>query len=300
MIRLARLGVALAAAAVACSGASGIVETPAGAHLLKLGPYVVPPARTVGLIATARINGGPSLRLLLDSGADSIVLDGKAARKSGCLGGSDLDLVGAGGPAAVVRRVRAQTVQIGDLTLADAPVLVAGHSIGDGIQGVLPLSVFSGFLIRLDIPGKVLQLLPYPAARTESGRSINAIASNRLLFVKATVNEVRDGYFLLDTGASYSAISQTVARELKISETLSERVSLQGGTAAMDAALVGSGIRLRLPERDLDSGPVVAIDLSASSAYHHFEIAGLIGYPALSRSVLLISYRDRLIHIEPR
>ena len=91
-----------------------------------------------------------------------------------------------------------------------------------------------------------------------------------------------------------------MARELKISETLSERVSLQGGTAAMDAALVGSGIRLRLPERDLDSGPVVAIDLSASSAYHHFEIAGLIGYPALSRSVLLISYRDRLIHIEPR
>lgn len=301
MIRLVRSGVALIAAAVACFGVPvGAVKTPAAAYRLKLGPYVAPPARTVGLIATVRINGGPPLRLLLDSGADSIVLDGNAAQKSGCLGGSNLDLVGAGGPAVVVRKIRAETVQIGDLTLADVPLLIAGHRIGEGIQGVLPLAVFSGFLIRLDIPGKIMELLPYPAGQPDDGRSMNALLSNRLLFLKAGVDEARDGYFLLDTGASYSALSETVARDLRMSEALSERVPVQGGTAALDVALVGTNIRLRFPNRELDSGPIVAIDLSASSAYHHFEIAGLIGYPALSRSVLLINYRDRLIRFEPR
>src|ERR1700693_5460466 len=83
-----------------CFGASG-PETPhlPGAlpgYRVKLDPFVVPPARTVGLLVTARINGGPMLRLLLDSGTQYVVLNRKAALKSGCAGGSDLDLVGAG------------------------------------------------------------------------------------------------------------------------------------------------------------------------------------------------------------
>lgn len=79
MRRLVRFGVILAATVAVSLGASGSIRTSGGAtvpvHRLRLGPFVLPPSRMVGLIVKARVNGGPQLRLLLDSGAS--VLSGK-------------------------------------------------------------------------------------------------------------------------------------------------------------------------------------------------------------------------------
>lgn len=270
-------------------------------YRIKLGPFVSPPARTVGLVVKARINGGPTLRLLLDSGTQYVVLDRKAAAKSGCSGGADLDLVGAGAPAAiVVKTQRAETVQVGDLTLHDIPVLIEDRTLADGIQGALPLSIFSGFLIRLDISGKNLDLLPYPAQQGDSAGALRSLSSNHALFVKGIVNESRAGYFLLDTGASYTAISRNLARQLNIPELLADRVPLQAGTVGLDAPLFHGAVRLRFGSQELATGPVVAVDLSTASRFHQLEIAGLIGYPALCHSVLTVSYRDNYIRIEPQ
>jgi hypothetical protein len=292
--------------ATAMSFGASVVTTTSGrdpvpVYRLKLDPFVAPPTRLVGMIVKARVNSGPPLRLLLDSGASTITLDARAAAKSNCAGGTDLDLVAAGAQAPTgVKQIRAATVEIGALVLRDLPVLISGKHVVDGVQGVLPLSVFSAFLIRLDVPRKTLDLLPYPAASTEGSDALPALSSNNLLFVRGTVNECREGYFLIDTGASYSAISKTVARELRISETLAERVQLEAGTTELDAPLVHSDIRLRFGSRKLGAGSVVAIDLSLSSRYHNLDIAGLLGFPALSGSVLVVNYRDGLVRIDPR
>jgi aspartyl protease len=270
-------------------------------YQIKLGPFVVPPTRAVGLVIGARINGGPRLRLLLDSGAQNIVLDRRAAEKSGCSGGSDLDLVGAGvSIATVVKMRRAETVQVGDLTLRDVPLLIEDRSLADGIQGAMPLSVFAGFLIRLNIPEKSLDLLPYPPETAEPAGALRSVASNQLLFVKGTANERSEGYFLLDTGASYTAISRNLIRELRIPESMADRVPLQAGTAALDAPVLRGSVRLQFGSLKLETDPVVAVDLSASSRYHRLEISGLIGYPALRDSILTVSYRDKFIRITPR
>ncbi len=266
-------------------------------HRVSLGPYVLPPARTLGLIVKARVNGGPVLRLLLDSGTQYLVLDRKSAGKSACAGGGDLDLVGAGGPATLVKRLQARTVELGDLTLRDVPVLIANRQLPDGLQGVFPLSALAEFFIRLDIPGKSLDLQPYPREQAEAQGMQPAVSSNQLLFLKGTVNETHEGYFLLDTGASYNAISRNMVRRLNISEALASLIPLQGGVAEMDAPLLTGQVRLRLPTNELARGPVVALDLSTASRYHNLEVSGLIGYPALSGSVLSVNYRDSLVVI---
>jgi predicted aspartyl protease len=306
MCRFACQALVVAAAFALCAGGSGAststrLPVAGPQYRIKLGPFVVPPTRTAGLEIGARINGGPSLRLLLDSGAQCLTVDRRAAEKSGCTGGTELDLVGAGAPAATLAKMRhAQTVQVGDLVLHDVPVVIENRKLADGIQGVLPLSLFDGFLIRLDLPAKRLDLLPYPPEPGQPEGTIGTIESNRVLFVKGTVNEKSEGYFLIDTGASYSAISENLARDLKISESLAEHVPLQAGTAALDAPLVRGSVRLRLGSRPVATDSVVAVDLSTSSRYHQLEISGLIGYPALSGSVLTVSYRDKFIRIEPR
>jgi predicted aspartyl protease len=270
-------------------------------YRIKLDPYVAPPAITVGLLVKVRINGGPMLRLLLDSGTQYIVLNRRAALKSGCAGGSDIELVGAGAPSATrVKQLHADTLQVGELTLRGVPLLITELSIADGIQGALPMSIFAGFLIRLDISGKALDLSPYPAEPVDLAGAIRAFSNHQLLFVKGTVNETREGYFLLDTGASYTAISRNLARQLNFSDLLAPRVALQGGTADMDAPLLNGSVRLRFGSRQLATGPVVAVDLSTTSRYHGLEISGLIGYAALRDSVLTVSYREGLIRISPK
>jgi predicted aspartyl protease len=286
-------------AAAVCFGASAASAPPQ--YRIKLGPYLVPPTRTAGLIVKARVNGGPPLRLLLDSGTQYVVLDRKAAAKSGCAGGTDLDLIGAGAPAAsVVKTQLAETLQLGDLTLRDVPMLVTNHALADGIQGVLPLSIFSGFLIRLDVPGNNLDLLPYPSEEMAEEGALRSVLNNQLLFVRGRANDSRDGYFLLDTGASYTAISRKLARQLSLPESIADRVPLQAGTTELDAPILRGAVRLRFGSHELATDPVVAVDLSASSRYHSLEISGLIGYPALCRSVVTVSYRDNLIRIDPR
>jgi predicted aspartyl protease len=302
MCALVRFAGLVAAAAAMSFGALVVAKGATGpVYRLNLGPFVVPPSRTVGLIVRARVNGGPLLRLLLDSGANTITVDPRAAAKSGCAGGTDLDLVGAGAQAAtIVKQTRAATVEIGGLVLRDLPVLISSKPVAEGIQGALPLSLFSAFLIRLDVPGKTLDLLPYPEASPDGSGDLHALSSNSLLFVKGTVNERREGYFLLDTGASYSAVSKTVARELKFSEALLERVPLQAGTTDLDAPLVGSGVRLRFGRTTIGASPVVAINLSVASRYNNLNVAGLLGFPALSRSVLVVNYRDGLVRIDSK
>ena len=93
--------------------------------------------------------------------------------------GAPISICGRGAPSAtVVKKLYAGTIEIGDLTLRNLPLLIAGHGLAEGIDGVLPLSAFAGFLIRLDIPRKSLELLPYPPnrrARPGGSRRFRAI-----------------------------------------------------------------------------------------------------------------------------
>jgi hypothetical protein len=68
----------------------------------------------------------------------------------------------------------------------------------------------------------------------------------------------------------------------------------------MDAPVLSGAVRLRIGTRPALPGPVVAVDLSAASQHHGFEVAGLIGFSALCESVLTANYRDSLIRIEPK
>ena len=277
------------------------VEGNQAGYRIKLERFVVPPNRIAGMLVRARINGGPPLRLLVDSGSQYVVVDRAAALHSHCAGGTDLNLVGVGGAAAAqVKHQIADTLELGDLTLRSVPLLVANRTLSDGVQGVLPLSIFSEFLIRLDFPAKELSLLPYHTGEGHNPTAIRALSSNQLLFVNATVNEVYDGRFLLDTGSAFSAISRDLANQLHISDSLADRVPLRGGIADMNAPLLSGLVRLRLASRPPVTGPVVAVDLSAASRYHGLEISGLIGYSALCDSVLTVSYRDNVIGIGPK
>jgi len=283
-----------------CAGQPHAPElaSPDRTYSLRLTSYVPAPGQVEGLLLKAGVNGGPLLRLLLDTGAAHVVLSRAAAAKSGFSATSNLALVGFGAlPATDVKSGMARSIEIGSLKLRNYPVDVAPDKLPEGLDGVIPVGLFRGFLIRVDLPGKTLELAPYSEEPPAADGFVRAVPTRDLLFVPATLNQAHKGYVLLDTGAVCSVISRQAARDLN--SLFLESEEMQGGSGPIAGRRLASGIRFQIAGRELAADPVMAVDLSSISRFHGFEIAGLVGYPDLRTSVITVNYRDSLVSIEP-
>jgi predicted aspartyl protease len=266
---------------------------------LKLESFVPGPGRSTGVLLKARINGGRPLHLLLDSGAEHLVVTNGTARAAGLSTGTALSLVGFGRLAEKAGAFGvARTVDVGPLSFRDCPVDVVDHKVVDGADGVLPLVLFSDFLVRLDFPARVLDLTPYQSAAESHGRFTRALAVNAVLFLRIALDGAHTGYFLLDTGAAHNALSRSAARALGGPGLAARMKLVQGAGGVSEAPQVSWAVHFRTAGQDIASDDVVLVDLDTMSRYNGLEVAGLLGYPALSRYVVTVNYRDSLIRME--
>ena len=292
------IGVILAAAATAMA-ADPPPASPAQHYSLKLNSVMTPQSQTEGLYVKARIDGGPVLRMLLDSGAQHVVMDRRSAAKVGATSGTALELVGAGAASKAFRRAAPGTIRIGDLVVENCPILVADGPIMDGIDGVIPMSLFARFLLRLNVPKKVLELDAYPAAPPDPRDGyLQARADNRLFFLHSVLNGRQSGYVLLDTGATYNAVSPEAARASRRYWSLADTIQLLSSAGGVAGYTLPPGVRFQIGSHMFSADPAVVVDLSDFSRHHEFEITGILGYPALRNSIVTFDYRNSLVRIE--
>jgi hypothetical protein len=250
-----------------------------------------------GALLQVRINGGAPLHLLLDSGAAHITLDARASAKSAIRAVSESQMVGLGeSPARAARSGMAATVDAGGLQFRNCRVDMAPGRLAAGIDGVIPLSLFGRFLIRLDLPGKALDLMPYADGAAQTAGSARMIPRGDVLFVRGSLDGALEGYILLDTGASYSAISRPAAQAL--GSSLVSTVGLRGAGGAVKGDEIAAAIRFHIAGQSLTAEPVVALDLAGFSASNGVETVGVLGYPALRASILTVNYRDGLVRVD--
>ena len=279
----------LALGCIQASAADAILASPYQPYDLRLNSFAPVPGRVAGVFLSVRIDGGRPLRLLLDSGARYLTMGTKDAATVDFSSGTDLDLVGAG-----VRPARAgiaASVRIGPVSFLKCPVAVVDGKVAEGVDGVVPLCLFSDFTLRVDLPRKTLSLTPYPDGPGTSE------TRNHLLLVRAALNENRQGYVLLDTGAFFSAISRDTARAL--GSLPIEEAAIDAGAGGARGEWVSAAVRFRIGEQEISPSELVSLDLSSLSRRHGVEIAGVLGYPALSRYALGIDYRTGLVTLEP-
>ncbi len=273
--------------------------SPLRSYTLTLSSFVPAPGKTMGVFLKVGINGGRPLRLLLDSGAEHIVMSAGAARALSLSREARLSLIGFGEPARGGFLAIARTVDIGPLSFRNCPVDVVDHRVVGGADGVLPLALFSDFLVRLDFPGRVLELTPYDQASEPHERFTRALVVKAVLFLRTVLDGPHSGYFLLDTGAAHNALTPTTAKELGGPGIGSVMRSVQGAGGASEVPQMKSAVHFRTAGQEITSDDVVLVDLDTFSRYNGVEVAGLLGYPALSRYVLTVNYRDSLVRIQP-
>jgi len=297
------IGLVLACVRVTVAGSTSATDPrpdlvcPYQPYELGLRSFCPVPNRPAGVLLHVRINGGRPLRLVLDSGAEFIVIGAKVADSLGLSSRSEMDLVGLGTRSA--KAGMAESVDIGPVSFRNCRVALVDGKVVEGADGVIPLALFSDFLMRLDLPEKTLGLIPYPGEQGPAVSSNRAVGKSDLLLVRTVLNRKHHGYVVLDTGAFCSAISREVAGTLGGSHILPD-LRIGAGTGAARGQLISAAVHFEIAGQELVPNDVVALDLLNLSRHYGVEVVGVLGFPALSPYVLTIDYRSRLVKIEPK
>jgi len=247
-----------------------------------------------GLLLTVRIGENKPLRLVFDTGGSGVIVNSAALRGADLEFLADASIAGIGsGPPMAARVALAPSLAIGDLVLNNVALQVVDRKIVRGADGVIGADVFREFLVTLDGKSRTLELTPLQGVMETEAASIQmpAYSISHLLLVRATLDGVREGYYLLDTGSANSVISKNV--EVSVSGS----VPLWGAQGEVAGAHRIQPVNLKLAGAQWVDPTPISADLSRFSDHHGVEIAGTIGYSLLARSVLTINYRDGWVQI---
>jgi tetratricopeptide (TPR) repeat protein len=297
----------------------GVLDSPYRDYSFPLETFIAPNGQPGGVLIKASINHGKPLRLILDTGADGILLSSKAVRNLGLetLTRSQITGLGQEEPANALVAV-AQTVEFEDFRLQDCVLQISDAALTPGADGIVGANVFQEFLIRLDARSHALELSPFDTRAQSTvwsgdpwldyeGLSHDeqtcascdhlapAYRVGHLLLLHATANSLKndgqqDGYFLLDSGSTYSAVSQDAADRLP-----GGRSHLLGARGPLDAVSHSRPMRLEMGTTQLADTNPVSLDLTEMSQQEGVEISGIVGFSVVSKAVLTINYRDGLV-----
>jgi tetratricopeptide (TPR) repeat protein len=289
-----------------------LLDGPYQAYRLPLTAWYPRAQASNGLLLAVSINGSKPLRLVLDTGAEGIVISGRVAKKLGLEYLADAGLRGVGRSGVETRKTLADSVRIGDLRLRNCVVDVADGTIAEQIDGAIGSDLFAQFIVRLDARGKMLELLPYPGEAPQD-QSLDRLwaghdrtvppgmenltpvcQAGHLLLVNATLPAAVSGYLILDTGAAVSSLS----RQMAVPSREPPQFDLAGPGGGVVGGFRLGAVQLHIAGRDLTDPNVVTLDFARLSNIHGLEISGLIGYPMLSHCALTLNYRDGLIGLD--
>jgi hypothetical protein len=194
---------------------------------------------------------------------------------------------------------RAASLEVGPVSFRNCPVALVEGKVIEGADGVVPLVLFSDFLMRLDLAERTLRLIPYPGEKGTARSSRRMLGEGDFLLVGTLLNRKYRGYVVIDTGAFCSAISREVAGTLSI-PPLQQDLRIWGGTGAATGQLVSRVVHFEIAGQDVVPEEIVALDLLNLSRHYGVKVLGVLGFPALRPYVLTIDYHNHMVKIDPK
>jgi hypothetical protein len=135
-------------------------------------------------------------------------------------------------------------------------------------------------------------LVPQALPQNEKSNASEFIYDSRLIFLHVTVEHFRDRLFLLDTGASASAIDLKTAEELKLKFVGNSDVEGSGGTIRAKTVRIKN---LSVGGSRVSALKIPSYDLSGSFAPQGMRLDGILGYDFLRNFAVEIDFPNRVI-----
>jgi predicted aspartyl protease/Flp pilus assembly protein TadD len=236
------------------------------------------------VIIKAKLNGGRSMDMALDTGAEYTALSERTARRLGL--GTWTETLSAGVGYAGLRGLgvaKLNSIEIGSLTVRNVPCLIKSPALYglpvDQTEGFSPIAL--GLSMTVDYKNRRLTL-GEPAPDESPAREI-PLRFTRLVTVRGEVDG-RPVSFIVDTGGEAISVNASIARGI-FTPADRHRIKLQVyGASGLDPdAYLLPGVDLAFGSLKMTNQPVVVLDLRAPSVLLGYEIGGIIGYRLLGK-----------------
>lgn len=256
------------------------------------------------IIIKARINNGPEGRFIVDTGASQSVIDKSAAAALGPHPISTFSIT-AGSKAVPLSYTKLGSLTMGDISLNDLPVLVTDLSnVGDHPQGLIGANILKRFLVTIDFDEKKLILADPRSAVVPPGAAViptSPVFGGTALIVRGKLDDKAAVNFLVDTGASFNNLPQSLAKPL-----YSGTVMPVGVIYGIDGAKINIGAiklkSLKLANVSIPS-PVFTLAPDGGTPTTGLFTAGamgILGNPVWSQFKTTIDYRNERLILEPQ
>jgi predicted aspartyl protease/Flp pilus assembly protein TadD len=236
------------------------------------------------IVLRGKINGGRTIDLTLDTGAEHTALSEKTAARFGVQAISETLTAGVGEVGLRGLRVaRLRSLEIGTLTIYNLPCLIKSPSMPglpvDSTDGFSPLAL--GLSMTVDYRARRVylgELVPGASHAREL-----PLRFNRLVTVEGRVNDIPMS-FIVDTGGEGILLSASAARGL-FTPADRHRIKLRvyGASGFDQDAYLLPGLDLSFGPLNLPNQPVVVLDLRAPSVLLGYDVGGVLGYRLLGR-----------------
>ncbi len=269
----------------------------------SLGKLHTVPFRIINekVIVRGKVNGGPMMDFVLDTGAEQTVISRETAARLGIR--SIVNILSAGVGDLGVRELeltRLDTLEIGSLKVRNVPSIIKNpplHGLPTReMESFSPLALGLSVIIDYDRE----QILMGPNLPSESAEIELPLRLHRLAMVPGQVDG-GPASFILDTGGQVISISTDTASGLDRADTKQIPLKVYGASGWDRDAFLLPGVNLAFsPLIRYDNYSVVVLNLRAPSVLLGFRLGGIVGYKFLSRYRVAINLDKSIVQLQRR
>lgn len=252
------------------------------------------------LLVSARINGHP-VQALLDSAAETTLIDRKFAKSLQLSGGSAVTGQGSGAENFEASMIKGVKLQAFGLTLKDQTIAVLDLSdvgrrlLGHPLEVVLGREIFDAARLRIDIDGKRITVVGRSQNQTPPGVELGLVTENGIETIPVRVedHEVVRATFDLGNG-SETLIGSKLADQMRLlSDGRPVKVGAGGGLGGELQRQVVTLRTLEIAGQRLTDLPA-AIDTRPSASDVN------IGIDVLRHFLVTTDFAKHVVWLEPR
>ena len=252
------------------------------------------------VVVRGRVNGGSELDLVVDTGAEQMVLSQATAQRVGVRPITNTLSAGVGRVGMRGLELgRADTVEIGSLRVDNVPALIKNPPL-TGLPATRSENSFSplalGMSAVVDYENHRLvvarELPPAPPADVEL-----PMRFHRLALVRGVINGSVQKSFIVDTGGEVISISLGTANSLGMVPVRHIPLRVYGTSGWDDDAFLLPGVNLGFDRIQFDNFSVVVLNLHRPSALLGFHIGGIIGHTFLGDYHVALDLNDSVLRL---
>lgn len=236
------------------------------------------------IIVSGRVNGQDPIDLVVDTGAEQMVLSKESAQTVGVRPITNTISAGVGDVG--IRDLelgRVNSLEVGSLQIRNLPAIIknpplTGLPTRRVVDSISPLAFGLSTVIDYETRQLVIaRQLPDQPADIDLPMRVN-----RLAVVRGVVNREYPGSFVVDTGGEVISISTATANTLDTVPVRHIPLRVFGTSGWDPEAFLLPGVHLAFDDITYENFPVVVLNLHRPSALLGFHIGGIVGHKFLS------------------